>query len=96
MKRNIRISSFNDYVAIDVVDDKDKILSTPLYLHKSNRVAVKVKDFEEHTWERATVEFLGDGMMKIVCDDNISWEDNVKELLDESQFKFYEQSNSPS
>ena len=43
-KRKLRISGLKDYIAVDIVNDKDVILSTPFYLTYRGHGKLKYKD----------------------------------------------------
>lgn len=44
MKRQLRVSGLNDYIAVDLVNDKGVILSTPFYLKYTGHGKLKYKD----------------------------------------------------
>lgn len=96
MKKELRVSSLKDYIAVDIVDEikpGKPILSTPLYLAKGKEVRVKAFDAEEKKWYLAKLIFFGDVIKAYDCDENspmtgMDWEVEPNDLLDEKQFKY--------
>lgn len=42
MKRSLRVSGYGDYIAVDLIDDNERILATPIYL-ENNGTHLKIK-----------------------------------------------------
>jgi len=58
-KRQIRISGLNDYIAVDLVDDKRKILEEVFYFALNKPIKILLRDHEEHKWVQHNVNFNG-------------------------------------
>lgn len=83
MKKQLRISQYKDYVAVDIVDKNDDILSTPIYLKRGKSAKLLWKDQETKEGITTTVIFDGE---KILCEDRdgFEWESPIEELLTEA------------
>lgn len=84
MKRVLRVSAYKDYVAVDILDKENKVLSTPFYLRYQGMQTIKYKDNDGIS--RITNVFLkSDGHeVKLLCRDNemTDWEMPIDELTD--------------
>lgn len=92
-KRSLRISSYGDYIAVDIVDNRNKILSTPVYLSKGKWQEVQYKDDAGYKWCR--LEWNGGEWIRMhfIKDKAGMFGDNQinirpTDLLDEMEFKF--------
>lgn len=82
-ERQIRASGFNDYVAVDLIDESRTIIENVFYFEKNNPVKILFHDIEERKWVITNVNFDG---KKLVCVD----------VDDRSDFKGMEIIISPS
>jgi hypothetical protein len=98
MKRQLRVSNYKDYVAVDMVDEskpEKPIIATPLYLERGKPVQVFWKDEEENKWFKAELLFDGDSITATDIDNCsgfagiLQMKINFQDLLDEKQFRFY-------
>lgn len=94
-KRQIRISGLNDYIAVDLVDDKEKILEEVFYFSKNKPIKILLRDHEEHKWVQHNVNF--DGKELIVGNTDLSSDFygqvfSIKES--EYEFELLDKSNS--
>lgn len=89
LKRVLRKSSYNDYIAVDIVDEKSKIVETPFYLKVNETKEVLYKDVEERKWVKTKVKVSKD-FKEIDCVDGegLTWESSFDELLNENIIKF--------
>lgn len=91
--KQIRKSGHGDYLAVDIIDERGKIIHTPLYLRKNIPHVVLGKDTEQGAW--FWTQLIWDGKI-IKCKDvderslcmDLEFEATEKDLLDEYQFKF--------
>lgn len=96
MKKELRVSSMKDYIAVDIIDEMapgEPILSTPLYLAKGKPIIVKGLDVEENKWLKTSLLFDGEKITATDIDPKsdyagMEYEVPVADLLDEKQFKF--------
>lgn len=98
-KRELRISGYKDYIAIDIVDETGKIIETPLYL-RANGKPVKCKILWETTinysskqnWmEPGIIKFDGQKILAswTTGDDSNNWFEPTKnELTSPHIFQF--------
>lgn len=87
MKRQLRVSGLKDYIAVDMVNDKGVILSTPFYLNITNTIKIRYKDEGESYITNVTMA-AGDKNY-LLCHDSTGFEFTIPfdELL-ESHIQF--------
>jgi hypothetical protein len=96
MKRELRVSSMKDYIALDIVDEKvngKPIQSTPLYLAKGKPVLVERYHEFSNNWFKTRLLFDGETIHIEDIDSKslgigLTSTLNPEELLDPKQFKF--------
>ncbi len=89
MKRELRISQFKDYVAVDYLDDTGLIKTTPFYIRPGESKRILYKDAEENKWMGTTVKLSADfENLSLIDTDGFSWESSIDELLDSSIIRF--------
>lgn len=93
--RAIRVSSEKDYVAVDVIDEKNNIISTPFYLNKGESKTIKYKDTEENKWIKVEARINNEfTKIKFIDIDSNSdfigmvWDSDFDELTDTNATKF--------
>lgn len=69
-ERQIRISSLNDYVAVDLIDESKKIIENVFYFGLRQHVKVLMHDDEERKWIKTNVIFDGEKLNFIDIDPN--------------------------
>lgn len=67
MKRQLRVSGLKDYVAVDLVNDKGVIISTPFYLKYTGTQKIKYKDDGA---SRLTDVFMSPDGDRLLCRDS--------------------------
>lgn len=82
MKKKLRVSGYNDYVAVDEVGEKGKILSTPIYLTKDKPSFFLAFDAEENRYYKTEVTFDGKKLLCHSLKDDFKWESPLDELTD--------------
>ena len=89
LKRVLRKSSYNDYIAVDIVDEKSKIVETPFYLKANETKEVLYKDVEERRWVKTKIKISND-FKELNCSDNegLSWNSSFDELLMDGIIQF--------
>ena len=87
--KTLRQSSFKDYIAVDVIDERNNIVSTPFYLKKGKIKQLMYFDQEEKRWVKTNIK-LSDDFTKLKCADNegMTWESELNELIDDDIIKF--------
>lgn len=89
MQRELRISQFKDYLAVDLVDETGLIKTTPFYLRTGETKRILYKDQEEQKWIGTTAKISADFTQLLLIDsDDFSWESPIDELLDSSIIRF--------
>ena len=90
MNQKLRISGYKDYVAVDLINNDDKIHSTPFYLKINESKDLKYKDQEEGRWIKTTVR-IKDDFSCLKCKDieGMEWESSFEELIDNDCIRFY-------
>ena len=93
MKKHLRKSEFKDYLAVDIVDENGKIISTPIYLTTGKSGIIKAKDDEQGKWLKTEIVFDGEKLKLKDIDPNSEWqgleyEAKPSDLLDSEQFKY--------
>lgn len=81
-KRQLRISGLKDYIAVDIINDKDVILSTPFYLTCKGMAKISYKDNGERF---ITNVFMADNDKDcLLCRDSTGFDFEMpfNELLD--------------
>jgi hypothetical protein len=82
---NKQLRNGGDYIAVDLVDEKGRIQSTPIYLTKNKPKLLKWLDRDERRYIASYVTFDGS---KLLCsdageEDAWRWESPIDELLTE-------------
>lgn len=85
--RQLRVSEYKDYVAVDLVDGQGKIHSTVCNVTPAGGQKAKTFDFEEEVWRECTLTLKPNGEIRVV-EDGFEWDARPKDLLDNSQFMF--------
>lgn len=93
MKRVLRVSGFNDYIAVDLQDNKGKTVSTPLYLKKDSPVKVKCFDAEDNKWYKTELTFDGRSVQARDIDikstvHGMQWDVPYEELTNSEVYEF--------
>lgn len=72
MRQSVRHSAYNDYIALDFLDDKDNIQSTPFYISNDKEVEVhwiassnEQSDHRQDDWRERYLFKMEDG--KLYC-----------------------------
>ena len=93
-KRMLRLSGYNDYLAIDIVKN-NIIIETPFSLNKNKVAIVKYKDTEDYNYYKAEVTIKPDFSCLIFKDVDpnsyhigMVWESEFDELENEYIVKF--------
>ena len=95
MKTELRISGHKDYIAVDIVDDSSKILSTPLYLKVKESAEILYKDDELKKWYKTEIR-ISEDFKQLECKDidtnsdyiGLEWKDDFEMLLNKNYIKF--------
>lgn len=94
MERKLRVSSYQDYIAVDEVLD-NKIISTPFYLKKGDTNVIEYKDSEDMKWIKTEVYIsasFGILCMKDIDSNSdftgLEWESPFDELLNSKLIRF--------
>lgn len=99
--RKLRVSEYKDYVAVDIVDEDGKILSTPFYYNGKERVKIQVHDEDGDFWdayEVLRIDYENNRLKVIDVEPRSKWEDVVfwldfSDLLEPEIVKFYSSKN---
>lgn len=96
-KRSLRVSGFNDYVAVDMVDETGNIISTPIYLKPNESIVVKNLNEDLKIWVKTRITFNAE-RKRIDCEDvddsefntdfGLLFDVSFQDLLDENQFRY--------
>lgn len=82
IKRQLRVSGLKDYIAVDLVNDKGIIISTPFYLKRTGMAKIKYKDDGQ---SYLTNVFMGDNENEwLSCRDSTDFDFHIpySELLE--------------
>ena len=87
-KKVLRLSNFKDYVAVDIIDETERILETPIYLQKNKPVILQGRNRDENLISKTEVTFNGEKLLCVDLDENspdfeMDWDSPVAELLTE-------------
>lgn len=90
--RQIRKSSYKDYVAVDEVTDKGDIIVTPFYLPKNVPVKALAFDQEESKWMLCELIYNGEKVIARDIDEQskwngMEWDAEDHELIDKKILK---------
>jgi hypothetical protein len=93
--RKLRVSGQKDYIAVDVINEKEEILETLFYLKRGETKKISYKDQEGGGWIKVNVK-ISDDFTKIKCKDidansdftGMEWDSDMDELLDLEQIRF--------
>lgn len=95
--RSLRVSGFNDYLAVDLVDETGNIVSTPIYLKPNESMVIKNLDEEAKTWNKTKITFNPE-KKRIDCEDvddnefndslGLEFDCPYEALLNENEFRF--------
>lgn len=89
MKRQLRISGLQDYIAVDMVNERGVILSTPFYLKYNSMGKLKYK--EDLVSRMTNVFLVGDGekLTHLIARDSEGFDFNIPfSELSESHIQF--------
>lgn len=87
--RTLRISSYKDYIAVDIIDESKKVLSTPFYLKNGETKTLLAKDQEEGKWYNTAVK-ISDNFEILNCksSDGLEFDGSFADLTNEYLYKF--------
>lgn len=89
MKRSLRISGHRDYVAVDLVNEKDEVVSTPFYYQVGRSVTIMYLDEDEGNWYKTKLsDFDFDKRKFKAKDSEMEYDIDVSELLEEKTVNF--------
>ncbi len=84
--RELRMSEYGDYVAVDIVEH-GVVKSTPFFLSRNGSVKAIAFDQESKKWIECQISFSSGKLIATDIDD-FSWDIEPNDLLDKDQFRF--------
>lgn len=95
MKRQLRASGLNDYVAVDLVNDAGQIIENVFYFEKNKPVKILMKDLEDGKWINYNVNFDGEKLIMVDIDPKSDWQGTDYEIKPEDyEFELCDKRNS--
>lgn len=80
-KRKLRVSSYKDYIAVDLVDDKGNVTSTPLYLKRQGMCKIFIDGKETNLFLNSNSDGLLTRQFNPIIDGKLEFEDLLNEKV---------------